>query len=90
MEVKVIKKEKNYLEIELVGEDISFANALRGFASENEDVEFASCNREHPQIGNPKIILRTVKKNPLKILEAAAKTLSGEAEKFQKAIKPSK
>ncbi len=87
MEIKVIKSEDNYLEIEVVGEDISFANAIREIAIQDEDVEFASCTLSHPETGQPKIILRTKKKDPQKVLAAAAKELASEAEKFKKAVK---
>ncbi|OIO22134.1 hypothetical protein AUJ17_00010 [Candidatus Micrarchaeota archaeon CG1_02_47_40] len=86
MEINVIKQEKNFVEIELVGEDISFANAIREIVLEDADVEFASCTLSHPQIGHPKLIVRTKKKDALKVLSAAAKKLGEMAGKFKKEV----
>ncbi|MEM2963086.1 MAG: DNA-directed RNA polymerase subunit L [Candidatus Anstonellales archaeon] len=87
MEIKVIKEEENYLELEVGGEDISVLNAIREIALEDEDVEFASCTQEHPEVGNLKLIVRTKSKDPAKVLANAAKKLADQAKKFKQDIK---
>jgi DNA-directed RNA polymerase subunit L len=59
MEVRIIRESDTELELELVGEDHTFCNALRVVLNTNDKVLTASYKVEHPLLGNPKIYLRT-------------------------------
>lgn len=65
MEVKVIKKEKNYLEIEL--DNLTVAELLRDMLWQDKATELAAWKREHPS-KNPHLILKTHGKDAVKVL----------------------
>ncbi|MFA5108645.1 MAG: RpoL/Rpb11 RNA polymerase subunit family protein [Candidatus Micrarchaeia archaeon] len=90
MELKIRKQEAHYLEIELVGEDIAFAESIKEILIENKDVEFASATLEHPQVASPLIVLRTKSKNALELLADAVDQLKESADEFKAALKTAK
>ena len=78
-ETKLLKQEKNYIELDAGDCDISVPAMVREYAAEDGDVGFASCIREHPVIGTPRLTLRTEKKD-------AAKVVSDSIKKARKAL----
>ncbi len=65
MEIKIIKKEKNYLEIEL--NNLTVAELLRDVLWQDKATEIAAWKREHPS-KQPHLILRTQGKEAKKVL----------------------
>lgn len=59
MKAKVLRESYTEIELELVGEDHTFCNALRVALSSNDNVIAASYRVEHPLLGNPKLYLKT-------------------------------
>ena len=90
MNVDVKKIEKNYLEISLIGEDISIADALCELLIDDKDVEFVSAKLDHPQTGHPTFILRTKDKNAVDMLIDATTKLKENCEEFKTALKQTK
>jgi len=90
MEIKVIKNEKDYVEIELIAEEAGLANALVEILLEDSDVEFASFRQDHSQAANPVIMLRTKEGNALHTLKTAVKKLKKLSEDFKGALKDAK
>lgn len=90
MELKVRTSQENYIELELVGEDIAFADAIREILIQNKDVEFAASKKEHPQVSSPVIYLRTKSKNPLDLLLKAVSELKEKTDEFHDALKGAK
>ncbi len=66
---RLIKREKNFLKAELVGEDHTVANLIAKYAIRHPDVTYAAYNIEHPLISNPVIILRTRSRDALEVLQ---------------------
>ena len=60
MELKVLKEEKNILELEIKGEDHTLANLLRGELWNTDGVELASYNLKHPIVSSPILSLHIV------------------------------
>jgi len=76
MEVKILKSDKNSISVELIGEDHTFANALRKELWNNSDVKLAGYNIEHPLISNPVLVVDgDGKQDPKKMLLKAAEEL---------------
>ena len=73
MKPSITSKDTKYLEVSLAGEDHSFPNLLREALMEDPDVEFASYKIDHPQLGAPKLYLRTKGKKPERALNDAIK-----------------
>lgn len=91
MEVKILVKEKNILEIELGDVDQSLAQLLAEKLSDDKDVEFASYKLEHPIVAFPKLYVRTKKGDPTKLvlkkLEEVKKELASFKEQFADIVK---
>ncbi|MEM4554655.1 MAG: DNA-directed RNA polymerase subunit L [Candidatus Anstonellaceae archaeon] len=92
MEIKVVKNEKDYIEIELHGEDvdIGFPNALKEIMLEDENVEFAACRQDHPLVAPPVLMVRVSEGSPLSAIKAAIKKLRKQASEFKEALKAAK
>jgi DNA-directed RNA polymerase subunit L len=76
MEIKVIAMDKNSMKVELIGEDNTFANALRKELWENKSVQITGYNIEHPLVTNPILVINTDgKEDPKKVLLKTAESL---------------
>ncbi len=88
MDIKIIKKEKNYIEIEL--NDLTVAELLRDTLWQDKATELAAWKREHPS-KNPHLILRTQGKEAKKVLldtiERVQKLNTEMLSEFKKAMK---
>jgi len=84
MEVKILAKEKNTLEMEFVGADQSLAQLLAEKLSHDKDVEFASFKVEHPLVASPKLLVRTVKGDPAKLVLEKLAEIKSEVADFRK------
>ena len=91
MEVKILVNEKNTMELELGGVDVSLAQLLAEKLSQEKDVDFASYKLEHPLIGSPKVFLRMKKGEPGKLvlekLEEIKKEVTDFRDQFQDIVK---
>lgn len=81
MKLKKLEKSKDKLALEVMGEDHTLLNLLRGNAWK-QNADQASYLIEHPYLSTPKIIIRS--KNPQKTLVDAAQEAIDEAIAFQK------
>jgi DNA-directed RNA polymerase subunit L len=76
MEVKILESSKDSIKIELIGEDHTFANALRKELWNNSGVKLAGYNVEHPLVSNPVLVVDSDgKQDPKKILLKAVEDL---------------
>jgi|YelNatPaOPRAMG01_1025707.scaffolds.fasta_scaffold49565_2 DNA-directed RNA polymerase subunit L len=87
MEIKPIKNEKNYIELEFIDCEPSILNALVDNLIDEKDVEFCTVKLDHPQIGNPIFVLRTNKADALELLKKAIKKLKEDVASLEKNIK---
>lgn len=90
MKLNIKTKEPHYVEMEIVGGDRAFPEAIREIILKDSDVEFASYTVDHPQVGIPLLIVRTKKKNPIIVIKNAIKTLRKQAVAFKAQIKKMK
>jgi DNA-directed RNA polymerase subunit L len=88
MEIKVLKNEKEHLEVEL--DNLTIAELLRKELWQDSAVEVAAWKREHPS-KNPVLILKTKGKTARKALQDCIERLQKLNEKilaeFKKAVK---
>jgi DNA-directed RNA polymerase subunit L len=87
MEFKVIKDEKDWLEVQFEQIDYGLLNALKEALWEQEGVEIASYSLDHPEIGKPIFILRTNGKDAKKVWNAAIDSLIKNLEQLKKELK---
>jgi DNA-directed RNA polymerase subunit L len=87
MELNVLKKEDNLLKIELKGESIGFTNLIKEELWNDNSVDEAACIKEHPYMSEPKIYLKTKRKDPKNVLEDAIKRIEVQLKDLEKEFK---
>jgi DNA-directed RNA polymerase subunit L len=84
MQVKVLKKAKNELKIELAGETHTFCNVLQKALLQNKQVDMAGYKISHPLTASPVIYIRTKKRRkPEVALKKALKEVEKNTAAFQ-------
>jgi len=90
MELKIIKKTKQELELEIKDEDATILNPINEMLLKNEDVDYASYISDHPEARRKKLYIRVKKSkkvDPVEILKESVKNLEAEIKKFSKDFK---
>ena len=87
MEIKVLKKTSNELKIEIEGEGHTFCNVLQKALLEDDTIEMAGYNIEHPLTSNPTVYVRTKgTRKPKAVLMGAAKKIQKQNKEFKKSL----
>ena len=86
MELKILKKTKTELELELIDENETILNPITHKLSANEDVEYAAFLADHPLANSRRLFIRVKKGDPKKILQQVIKELQTELTKFEKDV----
>lgn len=88
MELRVIEKADAELVIEIVGEDHTFMNVLKGALLETDGVTAATYDMNPEQSGgqtDPILTVKTDGRDPLDTLEAAADLVKSDSQAFLEA-----
>jgi len=76
MEVKILEQAKDFIKVELVGEDHTLANVLRDELNNDSHVKVSGYKRDHPLVGSPVLIVKTDgKEDPRKAIDACVARL---------------
>ena len=86
MEIRLIKKEKDSMELEVVGEDETLLEPLKQKLLEDKNVELATYLLGHPMLENPKIFVKVKSGKPQAAFKKAAKALTTEYDDFNTLI----
>ena len=84
--IKILNKTANEIEFEIEDESHGVCNALRHILMQDEDVEYAVYNIDHPLTGKPIMAIRTKEGNPKDALKRAAEQLKADSESFKQLI----
>ena len=84
--IKILNKTANEIEFEIEYESHGVCNALRHILMQDEDVEYAVYNIDHPLTGKPIMTIRTKEGNPKDALKRAAEQLKADSESFKQLI----
>jgi DNA-directed RNA polymerase subunit L len=84
--IKILNKTANEIEFEIEDESHGVCNALRHILMQDEDVEYAVYNIDHPLTGKPIMTIRTKEGNPKDALKRAAEQLKADSESFKQLI----
>ncbi len=87
MEIKVLDKSKNFLKIEIIGEDHTFCNALRRELWNDKDIKVAGYELAHSLVSNPVLIVETSSKSPKTVLNDAVKRLKDSNDQMREKFK---
>jgi DNA-directed RNA polymerase subunit L len=85
--IEILEDEKERLVILFKNEEQSFLNLLKSKLLEQDEVKFASVEKEHPEINNITFKIVTTSANPRKCLEKALDEIEKEIEEIQKLFK---
>lgn len=80
MEIKILKEDKNELEVEL--ESLTIAEILRVYLNEDSSVEFAAWKRDHPT-DKPILKIQTKGKTAKKAISDAVAIIVKELDSFE-------
>ena len=78
MEMNIIKHEKKEMVIEFGSEDFTIPDLIASVLNRDKDVSFAGTYKEHPEVGKPRLVIKTDKKKPKEVLEKALKSAEEE------------
>lgn len=88
MEVQLLEEEDSEMKVKIVGEGHTFANVLRKKLHEEEGVDLAAYNIDHPLLSDPILQVGTSgKKSPKEALADVAEELGKEYEEVQMKLK---
>ena len=87
MEIKILKDEKDELQVEFSEIDEGFLNLIKNAVWQQSGVEFAGFNIDHPETGKPIFIIKSKGKKTKDIWNSALESVSEELEKFGKELK---
>ncbi len=87
MEIKVLEKSKNFLKLEIVGEDHTFVNALRKELWNDKDVKISGYELSHSLVSKPVLVVETSSKNPKTALNEAVKRLKDSNDEMREKFK---
>jgi DNA-directed RNA polymerase subunit L len=79
MELKILKEDKEEIEVEI--DNVTLAEVLRVYLNEDSNVSFAAWKREHPT-KNP--VLKVKSKNPKKSVKDAVSAASKDLDRVEK------
>lgn len=87
MELNVLKKDKNLLEVEVRGEGIGFVNLIKEELWNDKNVDEAAYIKEHPYMVEPKLYVKTKKKKVKKVVEDAVKRTQVQLKELKRGFK---
>ena len=86
MELVILSKTENELEIEFKGETHTLLNLLKDLLIKDERVEIAFYDIKHVSISDPVFYIKTDGSNPLEVLKDAANKIIVECDEFTDAF----
>lgn len=87
MQLKVLREDEKTLVLEVGGETVTFTNLLRKELWQDKSVSEASQKKEHPYVGEEKILVKTSRGSPRTALEKAATRIVDQAKEFGEEFK---
>jgi len=85
MDLRVLKQDKDYVELEVIGEGHTMCNVLRKEIFNEKDDVVAGYNIEHPLVSNPKMIVKGDK--PIKLILNAIDRLKDKNKELRSKLK---
>jgi len=88
MKIKVLKRTPNELKIEVEGEGHTLCNVLQKALLEDDTIEIAGYDIQHPLVLNPVIYVRTKgQRKPEAALREATEKIRSQSKEFKKSFK---
>jgi len=90
MEVKILAKEKDFIEVELQGLNETILEPLKQKLLQDENVQQATYQMGHPMLARPRLKVRVKEGKPHAALKKAAKAIAAEFREAQTLIEKAK
>ncbi len=87
MELTIINKTKNEINLRVAGETHTLLNMLKTALLNNKHVEIATYDIKHPTISEPVLFVRTDGADPIDVITKASKEITKECDEFIKLFK---
>ncbi len=84
MELTIVNKTDNEINIKVAGESHTLLNALKTALLNNKHVEIATYDIKHPTISDPVLFVRTDGADPIKVIKKASEDIARECDEFIK------
>ena len=82
MELNILSKTENELEVELKGETHTLLNMLKELLIKDERVEIAFYDIKHVSISDPILYIKTDGTNPIEVLKDTASRIIAQCDEF--------
>lgn len=82
MEITIVNKTENEINIKFIGESHTLMNLLKTALLMNEHVEIATYDIKHPTISEPVLFVRTDGAEPIEVIKKASEYLIKECDEF--------
>ncbi len=82
MELNILSKTDNELEVELKGETHTLLNMLKDLLIRDERVEIAFYDMKHVSISDPILYIKTYGANPIQVLKDNASIIIAQCDEF--------
>jgi DNA-directed RNA polymerase subunit L len=82
MELTILKKTDNEINIRVAGESHTLLNLLKTALLNNKHVDIATYDIKHPTISDPVLFVRTDGADPIDVIKKASKELIKECDEF--------
>ncbi len=87
MELTIINKTENEINLRVAGETHTLLNMLKTALLNNKHVEMATYDIKHPTISEPVLFVRTDGADPIEVITKASKEITKECDEFIKLFK---
>ncbi|MFZ2412243.1 MAG: DNA-directed RNA polymerase subunit L [Candidatus Methanoperedens sp.] len=87
MELTILNKTDNEINIKVTGETHTVLNMLKTVLLNNKHVEIATYDIKHPTISEPVLFVRTDGADPIDVIKKASKEMAKECDDFIKLFK---
>jgi len=84
MELTILNKTENEINIKVSGETHTLLNMLKASLLNNKHVEIATYDIKHPTISDPVLFVRTDGADPIDVIKKASKEMVKECDEFIK------
>lgn len=82
MELTIVNKTENEINIKVAGETHTLLNALKTALLNNKHVEIATYDIKHPTISDPVLFVRTDGTDPIEVIKKASTDLAHQCDEF--------
>lgn len=84
MVVRIVRQEKNLIEVDFGDVDLSIPGLVVERLNASGGVEFAACKVEHPIASTPHVIVKAKKGDPAKLLLETLESIKKDVDDFRK------